>query len=332
MKTIKSSVAIGLLLLAAIFTSCSSDDTTTTNNNNEPGELALFVIDTARVNSISITGTNATTIIDRMENLNSYISDLSISPDGTMIAYTNYQSVFSPDAAYKREVRVANIDGTNDHIVFSSNASEVSIGAIRFGSDNKVFYVTQTYSPTNTRTMNLVNADGTGHEVITGSYNITDISDYNITDISDDREYYLIPTGADNGNPTRMDIIDRDADNGAGGLYHSEPFPTGQIARGGKFTNDGKLVVIPFTESGEMKARIIDVATKTATTKTLVPGLGSGWLSFHLEMAADSNRGVITLTGADYPKSKTYIFNLETGEVSAPFENSDENIFDVYIH
>ncbi|RZJ70778.1 MAG: hypothetical protein EOO45_12445, partial [Flavobacterium sp.] len=107
MKTIKSSVAIGLLLLAASFTSCSNDDTTTNNNNNEPGELALFVIDTARVNSISLTGTNATTIIDRMENLNSYISDLSISPDGTMIAYTNYQSVFSPDAAYKREVRVA---------------------------------------------------------------------------------------------------------------------------------------------------------------------------------------------------------------------------------
>ena len=323
MKTIKSSVAIGLLLLAASFTSCSNDDTTT-NNNNEPGELALFVIDTARVNSISLTGTNATTIIDRMENLNSYISDLSISPDGTMIAYTNYQSVFSPDAAYKREVRVANVDGTNDHVVFTSNAPEVSLGAIRFGSDNKVFYVTQTYSPINTRTMNLVNADGTGHQVITGGYNITDVSD--------DREYYLIPTGADNGNPTRMDIIDRDADNGAGGLYHSEPFTTGQIARGGKFTNDGKLVVIPFTESGEMKARIINVATKTATTKTLVPGLGSGWLSFHLEMAADSNRGVITLTGEDYPKSKSYVFNLETGEVSAPFENSDENIFDVYIH
>ncbi|RZJ64880.1 MAG: hypothetical protein EOO45_17685, partial [Flavobacterium sp.] len=209
MKTIKSAVAISLLLLAASFTSCSNDDTPSNNNNNEPGELALFVIDTARVNSISLTGTNSTTIIDRMENLNSYISDLSISPDGMMIAYTNYQSVFSPDAAYKREVRVANIDGTNDHVVFTSNTPEVSLGAIRFGSDNKVFYVTQTYSPTNTWTMNLVNADGTGHQVITGGYNITDISD--------DREYYLIPTGADNGNPTRMDIIDRDADNGAGG-------------------------------------------------------------------------------------------------------------------
>jgi len=318
--TISGLLFIFILSLSVMSCSDDSDENVTPEPEPQPaGEAMLFAIDTARVKTVTLTGVTGTTIVDRMENLNSYISDMSISPDGTKIAYSNYQSVFTPSMAYTREVRVANIDGSGDHVIYTSSDSGVSIGAIRFCSDNKIFYVTQTSFPDLTRTLNVINADGTGNQVLQGQYDIVDVSD--------DRQYYLINDLA----TISISIIDVDGDNGAGGLYHNEGIG-GESLSEGTFTNDGSKAVIPYKDGNEIKVRIIDMATKTSTTKTLVSGLGSGWISYHLEMGADSNRGVVTLAGSDFPKSKSYVFNLTTGDVSAPFENNDENIFDVYIY
>jgi hypothetical protein len=318
-------VAICLMLSGFCMTSCSEDDpqTAVTNQDIPPGtnpqthEPALFAIDTARINKVTVTGT-ANTIINHMQNTSSFIGDISISTDGAKFAYSNYQRTFNPDT-FTTELRVANADGSNDRAIFSSSEPYVNINAIRFCSDNKIFFIVETSNPT-VRKMYTINPDGTGQQLITGQYDMADISN--------DREYYLINSFANNN----IQIIDKDGDNGAGSLYHNEPFTTDQTTKAGSFTNDGSKVVIPFKEGNDIKARIIDMATKTATTKTLVTGLGTGWLSFHLEMGGDSNRGVITLTGSDFAKSKSYLFNLDTGQVDAPFENSNENIFDVYIY
>jgi hypothetical protein len=320
MKKLKLTGAICFLLSAFLIASCSDDDSQP-NSNPAPqtGELALFAIDTAKVVVMSATGANATTIVNKMQNSNSYIGEMSVSPDGSKFAYSNYQRTFNPQTS-TTEIRVANLDGTGDHVVFTSPESYLSISSIRFCSDNKIFFVTQTSSPF-VRKMHTVNPDGTAHEESGGNYSMIDISN--------DRKYLLMEAQMPSNN---VRIIDRSGDGGAGSVYHTEAFTAVQTAREGTFTSDGKLAVIPYKEGNDMKVRIIDVAAKTATNKTLITGLGSGWLSFHLEMAADSNRGVITLTGSDYIKSKTYVFNLATGEVAAPFENNDENIFDVYAH
>lgn len=317
MKTLLFPTALCLLLFSLLLTSCSDDDSQPNDNGNpQSAELMLFSIDTAKVYKMDKLGANAIKVVDKMQNSSSYISDLSVSADGTQLAYSNNQRTFNPES-FTTELRVTNADGTNDHAVYSSSEPYVGISAIRFCSDNKIFFVTEFNNPSS-RKMYVVNPDGSGLQQIQGQYDLADVSD--------DRKYYLLaPSGSGN-----VQIIDKNGDGGAGGLYHNELFTASQTVGAGTFTNDGSKVVIPFQEGNEIKVRIIDVAAKTSTTKTLIGGLGMGWISFHLEMASDSNRGVLTVAGENYTKSKGYVINLATGEVQQPFENNDENVYSVY--
>jgi hypothetical protein len=90
--------------------------------------------------------------------------------------------------------------------------------------------------------------------------------------------------------------------------------------------------VIPYEEGADLKVRVINMTTRTSSDITVITGLSGGWLSYHLAMAADSDRGILTVTGEGYAKSKSYLFNLSAGTVAAPFENNDENVLNVYIH
>lgn len=301
--------------------SCSSDDSGETTPPVGPintGELKLFAIDTAKVNTISMTGTNEQTILNKLVNSSSYIADFCLSPDGTKFIYVNHQMEgVVPDLVFVREIRKANVDGTGDVKLYEIPDAETHIGKIKYCSDGKILFGTYTMFPNVTRNLHVMNADGTG--LVTLDWG----SD--IIDASDDRAYYLVNT--DSG----VQILDADADNGLPGLYHSENLSTAGDIGDGVFTNDGKFVVVPFKEGNSIKAKVIDMAAKTSETITLITGLGNGWTSYHLEMGSDGKRGVVTITGQDYTKSKTYVFNTETGVVEAPFENNDENIFDVYV-
>lgn len=320
MKTLKLTGIICILFCGLFMASCSDDDSQPNNNTNPPtGELTLFAIDTAKVNVMSRTGANETTIINKMVNSNSYFSDLSVSPDGTMIAYTNYQASGSPTNSHVREVRVANIDGTNDHMVYSEDNPMMSLGKVRFCSDNKIFFVVSTSFPDVTRSLKVVNVDGTGLQNISGQYDVTDVSD--------NRKYYLVASQASNS----VTIIDKDGDGGAGGLYHNVSFTQAQEFRDGVISNDGSVAVIPFKEGNTIKARVVNMAAKTHEDMTLISGLGSGWTIYQLELAADNKHGVVTVTGQDYTKSKSYVFNIENQSVDTPFENNDENVYSVYI-
>lgn len=326
MKFIKILPAF-LCITALLMASCSSDDSSAVEPGPvNPGELVLVAIDTAKVVTMNETGGNPVTALNRLTNSSSYFSSLSISPDGTKVAYGDYQTItFSPDVVRTRQIRVVNIDGTGDHAAYEAEDTSVSFGAIKFCSNNRVFFVEETYWPNATRTLHVVNADGTGLQTLAGQHNVADVT----TDLA---YFVLKPTTGTNG--PIVQIIDRSGDNGGGSLYHNETFAgIGEYSVGeGVFTADGKLAVIPYEEGTSLKARVIDMDTKTSSAITLVNGLSGGWLSYHLAMASDSNRGIITVTGEGYAKSKSYIFNLNENTVAAPFENNDENVLDVYAH
>mgnify|MGYP006329431129 FL=1 len=302
--------------------SCSSDDSGEPTEPIGPintGELKLFAIDTAKVNTISMTGTNEQTVLNKLVNSSSYIGDFCLSPDGTKFIYVNQQMEgVVPHLVVIKEIRKANIDGTGDVKLYETLDTDIYIGKIKCCSDGKILFETYTNFPNVTRDLHVMNADGTG---------LTDLNwGSEIMDVSDDRAYYLVETTAG------PQILDADADNGMPGLYHAENLSSAESIEDGVFTNDGKYVVLPYKESSTIKARVINMATKTSETITLITGLGDGWISYHLEMSSDGKRGVVTITGSDYTKSKTYVFNIETQAVETPFENNDENIFDVYAY
>ena len=322
MRIISTFLKICFVVLLMSMVSCSSD------NSGEPtqpigpintGELKLFAIDTAKVNTISVTGTNEQTVLNKLVSSSSYIADFCLSPDGTQFIYVNHQMEgVVPNLVFIREIRKANIDGSGDVKLYEIPDAETHIGKIKYCSDGKIFFGTYTIFPDATRNLHVMNADGTG---------LTDLNwGSDVIDVSDDREFYLINT------TSGSQILDADADNGLPGLYHAENLSTAEKIEDGVFTNDGKYVVIPYKESNAVKARVINMSTKTSETITLITGLGTGWSIFHLEMGSDGKRGVVTIAGADYIKSKTYVFNIETATVETPFENNDENISDVYVY
>lgn len=316
-----------LCVAAGLMASCSSDETSDPGPGpNEPGELILVAIDTAKVITMGVNGTNPTTVLNRLQNSNSYFSGLAISPEGDKIVYGDYQTLsFTPDAVRTRQIRIAGIDGTGDNAVYSADDTNVSFGAIRYLSGNKIFFVEETYWPDASRKLQIVNTDGSGLQILPGQYDAADITD--------DLAYLLLnPVTAANG--PRVQIINRTGDNGAGSLYHNEMFDgVGEYAVGhGVFTTDGKLAIIPYADANEIRLRIINMDSKTSSDMTIASGVPGGWLSYRVAMASDSNRGVLTVTGEGYAKSKSYVFNLTEATIATPFENNDENVLDVYIH
>lgn len=318
MKKISTLFKICFSVLILSLASCSSDDNSVTNEPINTNELKLFVIDTAKVNTITMTGTNEQTILNKLVNSSSYIGDFCFSPDGTKFIYVNHQLTgVSPDLVSVREIRKANIDGSNDVLLYAETQSQTEIQKIKYCNDGKIIFTTVNYqSGSLALKVQMMNDDGTGLANVQYGQNFIDATE--------DRSYYLIHTDAG------VKIMDADADNGAPGSYYSENIPTAESIEDGVFTRDAKTVVIPYKEGNMIKAKVIDLVAKTSSTIDLISGLGTGWISYHLEMSSDSKRGVVTISGSDYMKSKTYVFDIKTGVVQAPFENNDENIFEVY--
>lgn len=325
MKKITSLFCVLLLSIAASLVSCSSDDSGNTPAGPvNTGELRLFLIDTAKINTISATGTNETTILNKLVNLNSYIGHVSISANGNKLAYSEFQSSgIVPNMVYSREVRVANSDGTGDVSVFSSVDPQLYISGVKLGADDKVYFVTQNYTE-NTRKLNVVNSDGSGLM----SKNIF----YDITDVAADGSLFTTQIISSGAQPIQQ-IIDPTGDNGAGGVYHNETFSASSSNFSqAVFTRDGKSVAIAYRENQTIKVRLIDIASKTSKTVDIIPNFTETTFGISFSMASDSKRGVITLATYDNSPSKTYVLNIETAKVTATFTNNDDNIFDVFAY
>jgi len=331
-----SKTVIVLSVITAItISSCSKTEDEIPLNislTGNTGPLNLMALDTAKVIKMSENGAFPTVVLNRKLNTSSYIYDFAFSPDGTKFIYVEtQQSGTFPNQVRSHKLKIANINGSNDIDVFSAqNALQGSnISSVRYCSDGKIFFAYSLATASGNAfalSYNTINSDGTGLVAATtasfGAY----------FNVSNDRKYIVTTLAIAGTNNLQTYIYDRAGDGGAGSVYYTESYPSGVELDNASFTNDGKFVVIPFREANAIKIKIITMATKTAVVKTLVTGLTSLYLDFSLKMASDSNRGVLTVGGFDVLKSKSYVFNAATGIVSAPFENNDKYVIDVYAY
>lgn len=299
--------------------SCSSDDGGGNHNNPPAGELRLFAADTAKVITVDENGANEAILFDKTVNQNSYINYLSVKPGGAKLAFVENQTEGAfPNLVYKKELRVGKSDGTGDIVLFTNPNNETGYHYVRYCSDGKVAFITGDMS---SKKLHVINDDGTG--------DVTMDFPYDVMDISDDRAFYVWLTGT-SGNFT-VQILDADGDAGLPGSYHNEDFDTADDVGKASFTADGAYCVMPYREGGAIKARVVNMAEKTSETFTLVSGLNtSSWMTYRLNVGSDAKRAVLTLSGEDFPKSKSYVIDTEAQTVGAPFENNDDNIYDVY--
>ncbi len=294
-------------------TTTTTSGTTTGGTTGNTGSLNIYLIDTAKINTITESGTNETTIINKLVNSNSYMPKLSLSADGNKFAY-GYLQTF-------KQVRVADKTGANDLLLYSTTANTTQIGAIKYGTNNKVYFTLANYGGSPTYSFCAVNSDATGF-TSTQTY-------YDVIDISSDGNYFISRM---NSTTAPIQITDRNLDGGAGGTYYNDVFtyPVTSYPRG-VFTNDNKKAVLAFIDGTAIKIREIDMQTKTATTKTIVSAFNGSPSSFvHVAMASDNNRGIITVSGYGNTTSTSYIINLSTSSVTAQFTNNDIFVGHVY--
>jgi hypothetical protein len=319
MKNLKSKFALLLLATGLSLTSCSSEDSSVPHEDPQTGELRLFLIDTARINTIKPDGSGETTILDKYTDQNSYIGAMSISPNGEKLIYSESQWV---SGSSRKQLRIAKTDGTGDNLLYQATEAQTNIQMMRFIENDKVCFVTVNYM-TNTRIINTVKSDGSGLE--------STPTNYDISDISRDRRYLVTNISAGAG-ASNIRVIDRNGDNGAGGLYHLEAIDSNVISISDAiFTmNDSKLV-FAYLQDTTVKVRIINMQTKTSETFDLLSNQSSSTLSLSLSVGADNDRAVLTISDFNTSApSVSHLFKISDGSVSGTFTNNDDNVFDVY--
>lgn len=280
-----------------------------------------LIIDSARIFQISETGTNEQLILNRTVNTSSYIRDLSIGADGNKFIYTDIQNIFDGTTYVStQQIRLFDLDKKTDIALLSTTTEEIF--SIRYCQDGKIFYGlrnTNSYS----KVFGTINEDGTGKVENVAFY-------YNVEAVSNDRRFLLLMTEQTPTNQ-KMTIVDRNSDNGAGGVYHNELFEGTDKIDNGVFTADGKKVIITYRVADEVKIRILDLETKTSRDKTIVTGL-SEYNYTKISMSHDSNKGALTISGQDYQiKSKVFVFKLDDSIVTS-FDTPNKSVKHAFIY
>jgi hypothetical protein len=328
-----SLAAIALLAITSI--SCSTSEPNATPEVVTPapvvlgvnnGDLKLFVIDTAKVNTVTMTGTNETTILNKKINLNSYIGDFSLNGDATKFVYIDNQGT-------TKTIRTANVNGTNDAIIYSAPANTATVSTqikyIKFGT-SKIYFATDTQTITGPTSsivtkMNTINLDGTGI--------LTENAPFGGSDMTNDSKYIASKASIVGTTNERIFITDRTGDNGAGTTYHFVDVPTTKTYFASKpvFSYDNKFAYYSYIESQNLKVEIINMTTKTSETKTIATGIPFTFFNLNISVASDNNRGVVTVEnyGTRTAPTKSYIFNLSSS-TSTSFNNNDAFINDIY--
>jgi hypothetical protein len=347
MKNIKKSLTpatIALLVTISVF-SCKKKESTPDNSTQSTttgsstttggtttgvptgvvntGSLNLFIVDTAKILSATQQGANQTIIVNKTINSSSYIGNLSLENSGTKLVYSLYQQApytGTVMGATTRELRIANANGSNDIVLHTINTPTISYGAIRYGVNNKVYFMKEAAFPSTSYSICTVNTDGTGFQSASGLGNVKDISI--------DGNYYLTSASTPGGSVTSITVIDKNGDNGAGSLYmlvNTSAFGNVVFGRG-EFTVDNKKACIPYLDGTNLKILILDLVTKTSSSKTVVTNFTAPYIYLMLHMASDSNRGVLTVSSNN---SVSYIIDINAGTLLNQFNNNDNNVSNV---
>ncbi len=290
-------------------TSAATTGGATTGGVNT-GPLTIYVIDTAKVNTISETGTGETTIINKTINSSSYIMDFCPTMDGNKLVYGISQSNFSgPTPVYTKELRIADKNGSNDVLLYSIPGGTTYISSIKAGTNNKIYYTVQSF-PNNI--MYSVNTDGTAHSQVFQWNGMVD-------NISTNSTYLMCPLNSSN----KVQIIDRTGDGGAGSLYYTEDLTASAITHVGHgcFSYDSQKAFIPYNESSTLKLRVIDMANKTSTVKT-IGSISASFPQIFARVASDGDRIIVTVSDNN---SISYIYKISAGTVTS-FTNNDKYV------
>lgn len=310
MKVLKNLLAVLLMLTIAM--SCDPNDPVI-DPGTPTSELKLYLIDTAKINSIKSDGTGEQILINRKFNTSSYISGLCFNNEGTRMIYVDEQN---PNfTGIKSTIRSANLDGSDDKEIYQV-IDDMQIDMIKVTDDNKIFAIQSNWQLSNIKNITM-NLDGTGVQVVTG-YRI-------YTDLTKNKKYGISRSGSGT-NPNRISIIDLTGDAGAGSLYMNVDFP--DFPYEGSFSNDGKYAIIPFKDGANLKLRVVDMMAKTFTDKIIKSNYTASWAYLFARLSNDGKKLVYTIAG-DTPKSETIIINL-SDNTSSSFLNNDDNIFEVY--
>lgn len=349
-KQIITITAIALFVTSIIF-SCKKKDTTTPDTTSttttggttggttgmptgytgtiNTGAINAYVVDTAKINTITQTGTNETTIINKTINTSSFINKMNVSLDGTKIVYGIYQQApftGTVQGAASRELRIANNNGSNDTYLYGVSNNSVDFNVIKYGLNNTIYFTQDTYYPNVSHTFCSIKSDGTGFQSA-NTY-------FNIDDISVDGNFFLThSTNSSTGIYTSFTVIDKNGDNGAGSQFMAVNVSTINTTyfKDGTFTIDNKKVVIPYVDGSDLKVLILDLVNKTSTSKTFLNNVSFGYLNITLNMASDSNRGILTIGGASSSsQSQSYVIDLNAGTVLNQYNDNDSEVYMVY--
>lgn len=333
----KLSTLIFLALITIITFSCTTDEAIVTSvppTNNNPintSDLKLFVIDTAKVNTINMMGTNEATILNRKVNSNSYIGGFSINGSASKFVYVDNQGAFTNVAfTGQKSVRIANANGTADTSIYTAptntNTTSTDIGFVKFGT-SKIYFstTTQTFvggAVSNLTKINSTNLDGTG--LVAENY-VGNPQEVYKSDITNDGRYLTSFQSAP--SIPKLLIFDRTGDNGAGTVVYQETLTAESAAGSGAiFSYDNKFAYFAYAENQSLKVRIVNMTTFTAETKTIATAFTPTTFAMSMSVGSDNNRGVLTVqTFGNNNPSKSYIFNLSASS-SSNFNNNDENI------
>lgn len=338
MKTKFLSLAT-IAFLAILSISCSTSDPEPTPPVvvipppviNNTGDLKLFVIDTAKVNIITMTGTNETTILNRKVNLNSYIGSLSLNNDASKFVYVDNQSSFTNGVGtYTKTVRVANANGSGDIAIYTApaNTNTVTndIGFVKFGA-SKIYFTTtsQTFvggAVSNVVKLNSSNFDGTG--LVAENYNAAPLSIYK-SDVSSNGRYLATMQSAP--NTPKFLVIDRNGDNGAGSVIFQENLSASlaTYVSNAVISFDNKFAYYAFVENQSIKVKIVNMTTLLSETKTIATGFTATSFFMTVSVGSDNNRGVVVVDSYNNLPTKSYVFNLASSS-STTFNNNDKTI------
>ena len=333
----KLATLLFLSLITIIAFSCSNDEATVTpvppvtNNTVNTGDLKLFVIDTAKVKTITMTGTNEITILNRKVNSNSYIGGFSVNANASKFVYVDNQGAFTNGAFVgQKSVRIANANGTADTSIYTApndtNTTNTDIGFVKFGT-SKIYFTTTTQTISGAFISSIIklnscNNDGTG--LVVNNYNGSLSSIYK-ADITSDGRY--LADFQSSPNIPKFIIMDQTGDNGAGVIIYQETLSTAlENGSGAVFSYDNKFAYFGFVENQLLKVKIINITTRTSETKTIATNFTSTTFAMSMSVGSDNNRGVVTVQTSNNMPSKSYIFNLSSGS-STNFNNNDENVF-----
>ena len=282
----------------------------TTSGGVNTGPLNIYVIDTAKVNTISETGTGETTIINKTVNSSSYIMDFCPAMDGNKLVYGISQSNFSgPAPVYTKELRIADKTGSNDALLYTVPGGTTYITSIRPGANNKIYYTLQNMPNT---VLYSINSDGTGNAQLFSWPNT-------IWNISSDGIYIMAPESSGN----KVQIIDRTGDGGFGSQHYREDLSASTVSYIGRgcFSYDSKKAFIPYVESGSLKLKVIDMTARTSTTKT-VAAISASFPFIKAAAGSDGDRVVVTVSES---YSISYIYKVSASTVTS-FTNNDKNV------